>query len=283
MKPDTLLPDPAVFSSPGERLAHSPEEVSRQGSSLPPTGTQATAPKLDDLLNDLYRWLVRALGQKAARRLMLGALLLVAATSLGFNNRDFVITLPGVSTVVTTIREPRLPVLNANDRAVLVADLDGDPNKEVRDSYISWLRQHGIRSVPLGRAIHVPITMTDEEKKANTLAAIRFLKQTNAKLIIWGRMHHVGNRLVPELYFVMVGSTESAAAYDLKDWDSDGMQVISPRLRQQIARALKLILDAELAQLARQEQAIQQFSGRLAEMAPGPAVTSSLPIGTATR
>lgn len=231
------------------------------------------APSATDFLSDIYVWLVKRLGLKAASRITLTVTLIFVVGSFAWSHREAFGAVPGVSRAIKYFHESPLPLPLAGSHRVLVADLEGDDDHEMRDLLIKWMRWHGIDGAPLGRGIETPLEDGELVPASALTEAATLANQTDAMLLVFGQIHKTQGSVSFELYFVAKG----AGLVQTEDpfFSAERNEIVCPRLQHALALALLEALDEEVQEVEQGQESRVRLRNKLQQLQADRGATQS--------
>lgn len=172
-------------------------------------------PKLGDQVRQrIYaRWGIKGLVGAA----LIGAIFL--AFDFALTHWATLRTWPVISSIVEYLDRDALPKADPARLSVAVADLEHDgPGRDHKDLIVRLLRDFdGIQVLDFDRAISVKGPVPDEEERRGYQTAREYLKESNASVLIWGRVLRYGNHTKPDLYLTAAGgNVDGSRQYTLE-------------------------------------------------------------------
>lgn len=169
-----------------------PEAVPDRGA-----GAEIKIPWISDWKERTYARLSRWLGPRGG--LLAFAILAIAVPFL-WSNWDDIRGWPYVRDVVARFSAPGIPTVDASSYSVLVAKLGGDPDGAVESLVLESLAEvPGVHVYRLGRHISEGGAYNAVQVGQATEIARRYLRESGARILIWGTVVAIDGRSVIKL------------------------------------------------------------------------------------
>jgi len=111
-------------------------------------------------------------------------------------------TWPGIAFIVTSLSRQPIPKADPNRFTILVAHLENDTNRENEHLILDDLMEFkGIQVLSLDRTIPLEGLVPEEKEKRGHEIARRYLKQSGASVLLWGKVLNQGSNTIPKLYW----------------------------------------------------------------------------------
>jgi hypothetical protein len=206
-----------------------PPSQSPPGGVPPPPDPPQDVPTLKELLwLPVYRRLIRLIGLRGAA---LVVLLLIVGWQI-VSHWESVKTWPVISSGVKWKSEKSLPHADPHRFAAAVAHLEHDKDHHYEDLIIKDLMKNfagdgderTVQILQFDRMISLKGSQPEESEKASHDQARKYLRTSDADVLIWGVIYHIGGQSAPRLYW-----TTSQEAKSLKA--KNEVYVIQPTFR----------------------------------------------------
>lgn len=132
----------------------------------------------------------------------LGVIALAALGLYVWTNWSDVREMPGISAALDWIFEEPVPRASVNRFSILVANLDNDPEGDLKDTIIEDLKEFdGVETLSLDRVIALKGANPDKMEADGHILARGYLTESGCTVVIWGTVIKSGGKVVPKLYW----------------------------------------------------------------------------------
>jgi hypothetical protein len=133
----------------------------------------------------------------------------VPAVWYSYTHWDSVSKWPGISPIVTYVLQQPVPKADQNRFTILVAHLENDPNREYERLIVDEIGGFKKTKVlSLDRIITLGGPDLEKQEKLGQEIAIKYLKESGASVLIWGKVLSLSGKTVPKLYWTALQVSE---------------------------------------------------------------------------
>ncbi len=196
---------------------------------------------------ELGDWVRQRVFERYGIRGILGLALLAGAFFV-WTQWSTVSRWPGISSFVAYVSRDPLPQADPHRFSVAIAHLEDDDANRTHEKLIVRLLHEfeGVQVLALDRTIPVHGSLPEEQERKGHEKARQYLEESNASVLIWGRVLEYGDQSKPDLYLTAAAGQDGRSRQYTLD---AGTEFSLPNVFwEDLADVLRLVIGTQAAQ-----------------------------------